>query len=97
MPWGYLVEVRPGPVFVGVEKPMKVYSFDNVLITNAKVKDDVVYKILDTMEKNKDDLVAVQPVLHEFTPESAYKQARHALSSGRAEIFQGPQARSQAY
>src|SRR5262249_35036297 len=29
MPWGYLTEVAPGPVFVGVEKPMPVYSYDN--------------------------------------------------------------------
>ena len=35
---------------------MKVYSFDNVLITNAKVPDDFVYKLLDAMAKNKDDL-----------------------------------------
>jgi TRAP transporter TAXI family solute receptor len=72
--WGYLTEVGPGPVFVGVEKPMKVYSFDNVIFTSAKTKDDIVYKILSTMVKDKNDLVAVQPVLREFTPAFAYKQ-----------------------
>ena len=35
--WGYLTEVGPGPVFIGVEKPMKVYSFDNLLFTSAKM------------------------------------------------------------
>ncbi len=40
-PYGYFVEVKPGPVFVGVEKPMKAYSMDYVLFTNAKTKDDV--------------------------------------------------------
>ena len=45
MPWGYLTQVAPGPVFIGVEKPMKVYSFDNVLFTHAKVPDDFIYKI----------------------------------------------------
>jgi TRAP transporter TAXI family solute receptor len=74
MPWGYLTDVAPGPIFTGVEKPMKVYSFDNVLITNAKMSDDFVYKILDTMEKNKAELVAVQPVLREFSPAFGYKQ-----------------------
>jgi TRAP-type uncharacterized transport system substrate-binding protein len=53
---------------------MKVYSFDNVLITHAKVPDDFVYKILDTMETNKAELVAVQPVLREFSPGFGYKQ-----------------------
>jgi TRAP transporter TAXI family solute receptor len=74
MPWGYLTDVAPGPIFIGVEKPMKVYSFDNVIITHAKMPDDFVYKILDTMEKNKDELVAVQPVLREFSAAFGYKQ-----------------------
>ena len=26
-PYGYFVEVRPGPVFVGVAQPMKVYAW----------------------------------------------------------------------
>ena len=41
---------------------MKVYSFDNVLITTPRCRTTSIYKLLDTMEKNKDDLVAVQPV-----------------------------------
>lgn len=72
--WGYLTEVKPGPVFVGVDKPIKVYSFDNLLFTSAKTPDAFVEKFLDTLFKNKDDLVSVQPVLREFTPASAYKQ-----------------------
>jgi TRAP transporter TAXI family solute receptor len=71
--WGYLLDVKPGPVFVGVEKPMKVYSFDNIVFTSAKTKDEVVYKFLDTLLKNKKDLLAIQPVLWEFTPKFAYK------------------------
>ncbi len=67
MPWAYLTDATPGPIFTGVEKPMKVYSFDNVIITNAKVPDDFIYKMLETMEKNKDDLIAVQPILRDFT------------------------------
>lgn len=74
MRWGYAIPVVPGPIFIGVEKPMKVYGFDNVLITSAKVKDELIYKVLETMEKYKDDLIAVQPVLREFTPAFGYKQ-----------------------
>ena len=72
--WGYLTTVKPGPAFVGVEAPMKVYSFDNLLFTNANASDDFVYKVLDTLFKNKKDLVSVQPVLGEFSPQFAYKQ-----------------------
>jgi uncharacterized protein len=74
MPWGYLSNVGPGPVFIGVEKPMKVYSFDNMLFTHAKVSDEIVYKFLDTLEKNKPDLIAVQPALRELSAEAGYKQ-----------------------
>jgi uncharacterized protein len=73
-PYGYLTQVGPGPVFTGVEKPMKVYSFDNLLITSTKVPDALVARIIDTLLKHKDDLVAVQPVLREFSIENMYKQ-----------------------
>jgi TRAP transporter TAXI family solute receptor len=72
--WGYLTTVNPGPAFVGVEQPMQVYSFDNLLFTNAAASDDFVYKFLDTLFTNKKDLVAVQPVLGAFSPQFAYKQ-----------------------
>jgi len=73
-PYGFLTSVQPGPIYIGVEKPMKVYSFDNLFLTNAKASDDIVYKILDTLEKNKADLVAVQPVLRAFSAANGYKQ-----------------------
>jgi hypothetical protein len=87
MPWGYLTDVGPGPIFIGVEKPMKVYSFDNVLITNAKVSDEMVYKILDTLEKNKSDLIAVQPVLREFSAAAGYKQYGVPYHPGALKYF----------
>ena len=73
-PYGFLTQVQPGPIYIGVEQPMKVYSFDNLFLTNNKVPDDLVYKILDTLEKNKPDLVAVQPVLRAFSAAGGYKQ-----------------------
>ena len=87
MPWAYLTQIGPGPIFTGVEKPMKVYSFDNVIITSAKVSDDIVYKLLDLMEKNKDELVAVQPVLREWTPAFGYKQYGVPYHPGALKFF----------
>jgi TRAP transporter TAXI family solute receptor len=87
MPWAYLTQIGPGPIFTGVEKPMKVYSFDNVIITSAKVPDDFVYKILDLMEKNKDELVAVQPVMREWTPAFGYKQYDVPYHPGALKFF----------
>jgi TRAP transporter TAXI family solute receptor len=87
MPWGYLTQIGPGPIFTGVEKPMKVYSFDNVLIASVKVPDDFIYKVLDLMEKNKDDLVAVQPVLREFSAANGYKQYNVPYHPGALKYF----------
>ena len=85
--WGYLTEVSPGPVFIGVEKPMKIYSFDNVVFTSAKTSDDFVYKVLDTLLKNKPDLVAVQPVLRELSAGFAYKQYEAPYHPGALKYF----------
>ena len=72
-PQAYLTPAAPGPFFVGVEKPMSVYTYDNMLFVNAKMKDEVVYKIIETLEANKADLVAIQPALREFSAASLYK------------------------
>jgi TRAP transporter TAXI family solute receptor len=86
-PWGYLSDATPGPVFVGLERPMKVYTYDNVLFTNSRVPDDFVYKFLETLEKNKDDLVAVQPVLREFSAAAGYKKYAVPYHPGALKYF----------
>jgi len=86
-PYGYLTDVAPGPVFTGVLKPMKVYTFDNVLITHAKVPDEIVYKLIETLEQNKPDLVSVQPVLREFSAQGLYKKYDIPYHSGALKYF----------
>jgi len=73
-PFAYLTEVDPGPAFPGVEARMKVFAYDNMLFTNAKVTDDLVYKIIETMEANKAELVAVQPALRDYSAAGLFKQ-----------------------
>jgi TRAP transporter TAXI family solute receptor len=86
-PYGYLTEVSPGPVFVGVPEKMKAFSYDNMLFTNAKVKDDIVYKMIETLESNRADLVAVQPALREFSAASLYKQYDIPYHPGALKYF----------
>jgi TRAP transporter TAXI family solute receptor len=85
--WGYLTEVKPGPAFIGVETPMKIYSFDNLIFTSTKTSDEFVYKVLDTLSKNQSDLIAVQPVLREFSTAFAYKQYEVAYHAGALKYF----------
>jgi uncharacterized protein len=86
-PYGYLSEVDPGPAYTGVPQRMKVYSYDNMLFTNAKVPDDIVYKMIDTLEGNKADLLAVQPALREFSAANLYKQYDVAYHPGALKYF----------
>ena len=46
VPVAYVTEVTPGPNMEGITAPTKVYAFDSVLFTNAKVADDLVYKVV---------------------------------------------------
>jgi TRAP transporter TAXI family solute receptor len=86
-PEGYLAPATPSQFFIGVENPMGVYTWDNLLFTNAKVKDDVVYKVMEVMAKNKDDLVAIQPALRGFTPAGLYKTFSTPYHPGALKYF----------
>ena len=49
--------------------------------------DEIVNKIIDTMEKNKPDLVAVQPVLREFSAAGLYKNYEIPYHPGALKYF----------
>lgn len=87
LPQGYLTPAKPNPFFVGVEKDMEVYTWDNMIFTNAKTKDEVVYKIIETLESNKDELVAVQPALREFSAAGLYKKYDIPYHPGALKYF----------
>jgi TRAP transporter TAXI family solute receptor len=86
-PYGYLSDVTPGPVFIGVEKPMKVYTIDNLLFTHARLPDDVVYKVIETMAANKADMVAVAPNLREFSAAGLNKKYDFPYHPGALKYF----------
>jgi uncharacterized protein len=65
-PSEYAMEVRPGPNMEGITEPIKVIALDNVLFTHAKVRDDVIYKVVKALYENKPDLVASFPPFRGF-------------------------------
>jgi TRAP transporter TAXI family solute receptor len=87
VPEGYLTPAAPSPFFVGVDHPMKVYTWDNMIFTNAKVSDDAVYKLIDTLEKNKSEMVTIQPALREFTAAGLYKHYNLPYHPGALKYF----------
>ena len=85
--YGYLSDIAPGPIFVGVDRPMKTYTIDNILFTHAKVSDDVVYKLIETLEANKPDLISVAPNLREFTAANLAKDYKFPIHPGALKYF----------
>lgn len=87
LPEGYLSQAVPNGFFVGVEHPMGVYTWDNMIFTNAKVSDDTIYKLIDTLEKNKADLISIQPALREFSAAALYKSYDIPYHPGALKYF----------
>jgi TRAP transporter TAXI family solute receptor len=87
LPQGYLSPAAPNPFFVGVEKQMPVYTWDNMIFTNASMKDDVVYKMIETLEANKGELVSIQPALREFSAAALYKKYDIPYHPGALKYF----------
>jgi hypothetical protein len=96
VPQGYLTPAAPSPFFVGVDHPMKVYTWDNMIFASAKVSDDAVYKLIETLDKNKADLVAIQPALREFSPAALYKQYDLPYHPGALKYFKDHNIQPQA-
>jgi TRAP transporter TAXI family solute receptor len=96
-PFGYLSDIAPGPIFVGVEQPMKTYTIDNILFTHAKVPDDVVYKLIDTMESNKPDMIAVAPNLREFSAANLHKDYKFQFHPGALKYFKEKNIKAVAF
>jgi TRAP transporter TAXI family solute receptor len=96
-PYGYLSDVEPGPIFVGVEKPMKVYTIDNILFTHAKVPDDVVYKAIEAMEANKPEMIAVAPNLREFSAAGLNKTYEFPFHPGALKYFKDKRIEAKAF
>ena len=73
VPGAYVIQVSPNPGVEGVSKPTSLIAFDMVLITNAKVKDDVVYRTVKALHDSKQDLAATFPPFALFNPQNMAK------------------------
>lgn len=68
LPGAYTLQVSPNPGVEGISKPTNLIAFDMVMVSNAKVREDVVYKIVKAIYENKQDLVATFPPFAIFDP-----------------------------
>jgi len=60
---------QPSKVNVGVLEPTHVQQYDYLMLTNTKVSDEIVYKVVQAMHDNKAMLAASFPALGRFNPD----------------------------
>lgn len=73
IPGAYVMQVAPNPAIEGVAKPTHLIAFDMVMITNAKVSDDTVYRVAKALHDNKQDLLGTFPPFGLFQPQGMAK------------------------
>src|SRR2546423_2276297 len=88
LPGAYVIQVTPHPSIESVAKPTSLIAFDMVLVTNAKVKDDVVYRTVKALHENKQDLAATFPPFALFQPQNMAKPLQGvAFHPGALEFY----------
>jgi hypothetical protein len=73
IPGAYVMQVAPSPAIEGIAKPTPLIAFDMVMITNAKVSDDTVYRVAKALHDNKQDLLGTFPPFGLFQPQGMAK------------------------
>jgi len=73
LPGAYVIKVTPHPSIEGLSGPTNLIAFDMVMITNAKVPEDVVYRTVKALHDGKPDLVATFPPFALFQPQNMAK------------------------
>ena len=73
LPGAYVIQVAPHPSVEGLSKPTSLVAFDMVLITNAKVSEDIVYRAVKALHDNKQELAATFPPFAIFQPQNMAK------------------------
>jgi TRAP transporter TAXI family solute receptor len=69
VPVGVAGRYEPSKVNVGVLEPTHVMQYDYLMLTNTKVPDEIVYKVVKAMHDNKKMLAASFPALGRFSPD----------------------------
>lgn len=69
----YYSEVQPAPHYAGVDKPIEMVTWDNVLVVGAQVSDEQVYQMVASVLENKDKLIQQFPGFRTMTVDAPYK------------------------
>ncbi|MGQ0653796.1 MAG: TAXI family TRAP transporter solute-binding subunit [Betaproteobacteria bacterium] len=87
VPYSYVVEVKPGPGKIGIDAPTNMLVYDYALWVNAKVKNEVVAKVVETLYSNPTDIKATSPLWTEFDPAQMGKDVGIAYHPGAVAFY----------
>jgi TRAP transporter TAXI family solute receptor len=87
VPYSYINEVKPAPPFAGVVAPTKLMAYDYLLVAGAHVKDDVAYRIVETLHANKAALVASFRPFGGFRPGEMHKDVPAPYHPGALKFY----------
>jgi uncharacterized protein len=71
MPHAYAFTLKKGSI-PGADTDIQIMSYDLLLVAAAQTKEDIVYKAVKAMHQGRDKLIAVTPVLRNFSPAKMY-------------------------
>jgi TRAP transporter TAXI family solute receptor len=73
VPTAYLSEAKPAPGQVGVLEPIKVMSYDYLVMVSTSVSEDLAYRMTKTLWDNEKAMMEAAPATREFAQKSMYK------------------------
>lgn len=88
VPYSYVLNYKPEPNTSGVPGPVKILVYDYVLFANAKVKDDVVTKVLESLYANPQGLKETSQLWKDFEPSLMSKELGVAYHPAAIKFFQ---------
>lgn len=73
-PPAYVMTVNPAPGLAGIHEPTPIMGYDAVMVTHAKVPDDVVYNMTKTLHENAEAVAKSSPTMRGFNVKGMAKK-----------------------
>ncbi|MGH6924983.1 MAG: TAXI family TRAP transporter solute-binding subunit [Propylenella sp.] len=84
----HVAKQNPAPPLAGIPEPTNLMEYYIVMLTSKNTPDDLVYKVVEAVFPNKEQLVAGHPSFNNFTPEGmAVQHDRLEYHPGAIKFF----------
>lgn len=84
----YFEAVMPAGMYPGMDKDVKTLAVTNLLVCRSDLPPDLVYEIVKTILRYRDELIAIHKVAEEITLENAVKGSPIPFHEGAIRYFQ---------